>query len=130
MSALRRKLIRDLRASGGLLLAIAVIIAVGVSAFVALRSAHSNLDDARRHYYARCRMADFTVELKKAPEVEVAALGRLPGVVAIRPRLQFRATVDLGASAGPVSGLVLSLPDRRDAPIVNDVVLKSGSYFS
>lgn len=130
MGALQRKLIRDLWASSGLLLAIAVIIAVGVSAFVALRSAHSNLDDARRRYYAQCRMADFTIELKKAPTVEVAALGRLPGIVAIRPRLQFRATVALDTSAGPVSGLVLSLPERRDAPIINDVVLKSGSYFS
>src|SRR5262249_33582595 len=26
--------------------------------------------------------------------------------------------------------LVLSLPERRDAPILNDVVLKSGSYFT
>jgi putative ABC transport system permease protein len=130
MGALHRKLIRDLRDSGGLLLAIAAIIALGVASFVALRSAHSNLDDARRRYYARCRMADFWVELKKAPVVEAAALGRLPGVVAIRPRLQFRATVDLGRTGGPVSGLVLSLPERRDAPIINDIVLKSGSYFS
>jgi putative ABC transport system permease protein len=130
MGALERKLLRDLRDSGGLLLAIAAIIAVGVMAFVALRSAHGNLDDARRRYYARCRMADFTVELKKAPVVEVAALARLPGVVAIRPRLQFRATVGLEHAAQPLSGLVLSLPERRDAPIINDVVLKSGSDFT
>ena len=110
MGALERKLIRDLRGSGGLLLAIAAIIAVGVSCFVALRSAYRNLDDARRRYYARCRMADFSVELKKAPVTEVAALARLPGVVEVRPRLQFRATVGLDGAAAPLSGLVLSLP--------------------
>jgi putative ABC transport system permease protein len=130
MGALERKLMRDIRGSGGLLLAIAAIIAIGVGCFVALRSAYHNLDDARRRYYVTCRMADFSVELKKAPVIDVAALGNLPGVVEIRPRLQFRATVGLDGAAEPLSGLVLSLPDRRDAPILNDIVLKSGSYFT
>lgn len=130
MSALERKLIRDLRGHAGLLLAIAAIIAIGVSCFVALRSAYRNLDDARRRYDLACRMADFSIELKKAPVIEVAALARLPGVVEIRPRLQFRATVGLNGAAEPLSGLVLSLPERRDAPILNDIVPKSGSYFS
>jgi putative ABC transport system permease protein len=130
MAALQRKLIRDLKGSWGLLLAIAVIIAIGVSCFVALRSAYHNLDDARRRYYVQCRMADFSVELKKAPVSEVAALWTLPGVVEIRPRLQFRATVGLDGDLEPLSGLVLSLPDRHDGHIVNDIVLKSGSYFT
>src|SRR5262249_36663944 len=73
---------------------------------------------------------DFSVELKKAPVVEVAALSRLPGVVEVRPRLQFRATVGLDGVAAPLSGLVLSLPERRDRPIINDIILKSGSYFT
>src|SRR5262245_445810 len=130
MGALEHKLIRDLRGSGGLLLAIAAIMAIGVGCFVALRSAYRNLDDARRRYYLQCRMADFWIEVKKAPVIEVAALSRLPGVVEIRPRLQFRATVALDGAVEPLSGLVLSLPERRDAPILNDIVLKSGSYFT
>ncbi|MBV8554383.1 MAG: ABC transporter permease [Planctomycetaceae bacterium] len=129
-SVLDRKLIRDLRSSGGMILAIASIIAVGVACFVALRSAYHNLDEARRRYYARCRMADFSIELKKAPVVALDALGRLPGITEIRPRLQFYVTVDLDGVEEPLSGLVLSLPERRDAPMINDVVLRRGSYFT
>ena len=77
------------------MLAIASIIAVGVACFVALRSAYHNLDEARHHYYAQCRMADFSIELKKAPVVALDALERLPGITEIRPRLQFHVTVDL-----------------------------------
>ncbi len=129
-SVLDRKLIRDLSSSGGMILAIASIIAVGVASFVALRSAYHNLDEARHRYYAQCRMADFSIELKKAPVVALDALARLPGTTEIRPRLQFSVTVDLDGVEEPLSGLVFSLPERRDVPLINDVVLKRGSYFT
>ncbi len=129
-SVLDRKLIRDLSSSGGMILAIASIIAMGVACFVALRSAYHNLDEARRRYYAQCRMADFSIELKKAPVVALDALERLPGITEIRPRLQFYVTVDLDGVEEPLSGQVLSLPERRDVPMINDVVLRRGSYFT
>ncbi len=130
MSTLDRKLRRDLTAGWGKLLAIASIIAIGVGCFVALRSAYRNLNEAQGRYYAQCRMADFSVELKKAPVVDAAELGELPGVIEVRPRLRFFVTVDLESVPEPLTGLVLSLPTRKTAPILNDIVLKRGSYFT
>jgi putative ABC transport system permease protein len=126
---LDRKLVRELRSSWGVLLAISGIMAIGVAAYVALNSAYRNLSTAQRRYYADCRMADFTIELKKAPNADLAALGKLPGVVEIRPRIQFFATVDLERVAEPLNGLVLSLPDRR-TPVINDIIVRQGSYFT
>jgi putative ABC transport system permease protein len=128
-SALDRKLWRDLRGSGLVVLAIAGIIAVGVACFVAMRSAYHNLGEAKDRYYARCRMADFSVELKKAPLSEVAALGSLPGVMEIRPRIQQFVTVDLEGVEAIINGQVVSLPDEH-GPIINDIVLKRGGYFT
>lgn len=129
MKVLDRKLIRDLRRSRGLLLAITSIMAVGVACYVALGFAYRNLSTAKNEYYADCRMADFSIEVKKAPLAELAAVERLPGVVEVRPRIQFFATVDIERIAEPLNGIVLSLPDRRE-PTINDVILRRGGYFT
>lgn len=129
MSVLHRKLGRELRASGLLLLAVVSIIAVGVACFVSMGAAYYNLNEAKRSYYRQCRMADFWMDLKKVPLTELDGLARLPGIAAIRPRIQFYATVDLENRTKPLNGLVLSLPDRRE-PVINDVVIRRGGYFS
>lgn len=129
MSVLDRKLVRDVRIAAGRLLAVASIMAVGVTLYVALGTAHHNLSEAQRRYYRRCRMADFWIDLKKAPLAEVEALLRLPGVERVQPRIVFQVPVDLPQVAEPLAALVLSLPDQRQA-VLNDVVLRSGSYFS
>lgn len=129
MTALDRKLLRDLRHSGGLLVAITSIMAVGIACYVALGSAYRNLSRARQQYYADCRMADFSLEVKKAPISELAAIEKLPGVVDVRPRIQFFATVDLERSLEPVNGIVLSLPDRQE-PTISGVLLRRGGYFT
>ncbi len=129
MSVLDRKLGRELRASWGMLAAIVGIIAVGVACLVSMGSSYHNLNEAKRRYYVQCRMADFSVELKKVPLAELAPLAEMPGVTEIRPRIQFHAAVDLAAVTRPLNGLVLSLPDRRE-PIIDDVVLQQGGYFT
>ncbi|MGD9723258.1 MAG: ABC transporter permease [Pirellulales bacterium] len=129
MSVLDRKLLREVRASLAMLLAITSIIAVGTMCFVYMRASYHNLNLAKWRYYAQCRMADFWIEMKKAPLAELDRLERLPGVTAIRPRIQFNATVDLERVAAPLNGMVLSLPDERE-PVINDIVLQSGGYFT
>ncbi|MGH7137689.1 MAG: FtsX-like permease family protein, partial [Pirellulales bacterium] len=129
MTALDRKLLRDLRRSGGLIVAITSIMAVGVACYVSLGFAYRNLSRAKQQYYADCRMADFSLEVKKVPVSELAAIARLPGVVDVRPRIQFFATVDLVRTREPINGIVLSLPDRQEATI-NGVLLRRGGYFT
>jgi len=129
VSVLDRKLLRELRGAGLLLAAIASILAIGVAMYVALGTAHRNLSHAQQRYYARCRMADFWIEVKKVPLTELEPLARLPGVVEIQPRLQSLVTIDMEHVEQPLNGLVLSLPDQR-TKVINDIVLKRGSYFT
>jgi putative ABC transport system permease protein len=129
MSMLGRKLRRDLWRSKWLLLAITSIIAVGVLCFVSMQSAYHNLDRAKQRYYRQCRMADFWIELKKAPLSEIRRLGQLPGIRDVRSRIQFFALVDLPEQTKPVNAAVISLPDRRE-PVINDLVLRRGHYFT
>lgn len=129
MSVLDVKLRRELLGSLGRLLAIASIIAVGVACLVAMRSAYSNLTDAKRLYYAQCRMADFWIDMDKAPEAELERLLEIDGISEIRSRVQFPVTVDLPDVIEPLGGLAISMPDRRRA-VLNDIVLQRGSYFT
>lgn len=124
-----RKLRRDLRGALGRILAILSIISIGVAGYVEMRSCYNNLSSAKDRYYAQCRMADFSIEVKKAPIAELAAIARLPDVVELRPRIAFFATVDLEGEPELLNAQVLSLPDERKTA-VNDVVLKRGSYFT
>ena len=129
MSVLDRKLRRELLGAIGMILAITSIMAIGISAYVALNSAYRNLTIAQRQYYNECRMADFTLELKKVPLADLEPLKNIPGVVDIRPRIQFFATVDIERVIEPLNGLVLSLPNER-RPVINDIILRRGGYFS
>jgi putative ABC transport system permease protein len=129
VSVLDRKLRRDLAASRNTLLAIGLVIVVGIACFVGLASSYVNLERSRRAYYAQCRMADFSVELKKAPLSEIRRVADLPGVAEIQPRIVFEAVVDLEHVPKPISGRVISIPSEP-RPIINNIVLRRGSWFT
>ncbi len=129
VSVLNRRLLRELFAHRWRLLAIVGIIAVGVNEYVAMGTCYRNLTEAKRDYYRQCRMADFWIDLKKAPVAELGALANLRGVAEFRPRIQFFATVDLENAKEPINGMILSMPDRRE-PVLNDIVMRRGGYFT
>ncbi len=129
MKVLHQKLLRELFAAKGVLAAIISIIAVGIGCFIAMSSTYDNLEYSRQSYYRLCRMADFSVELKKVPVGDLAALSEIPGVTNLFPRIVFEVTASLEGVEKPLSGKVISLPEHENAPI-NRIVIQQGSYFT
>ena len=129
MSVLNTKLRRELLGSRGLISAIVAIVAVGVCCFVSMFATYRNLDRARADFYARCRMADFWIDLKKAPADSVDELLAVSGVAEVRGRITFPVVVDLESVGRPLSGQVLTLPEQQE-PVLNNVFLDRGSYFT
>jgi putative ABC transport system permease protein len=129
VKVLDHKLLREFRSHLGMLLAVTSIIAVGVANLVTMATAYLNLSEAKRLYYSQCRMADFSIELKKVPLAGLATLAAMPEVAELRPRIQQLVTVDLDGVDEPLNGQVLSLPDRRQS-VIDDVVIRQGGYFS
>jgi putative ABC transport system permease protein len=129
VKVLDRKLAREVKSTAGMLAAVTGIIAVGVTCFVTLLSSYLNLSEAQQRYYAQCRMADFSIEIKKIPVSDLGPLADIEGVAEIRPRIQFYVTVDLDDADEPLNGMVLSLPDYP-RPVINDVLIRQGSYFT
>lgn len=129
MKVLDRKVLRDLHAARGLLLAVIMILALGISAYVANLSMYYNLEFSRRSYYAQCRMSDFWTDIQKFPKTELERLAKVVGISDLRARIVMPVTVDLEGEAKPLTGQLVSMPADPE-PIINNLVLKRGGYFT
>ena len=127
LSALNRKLLRDLLAMKGQAIAIAMVVACGVAIFVMYLSNFDSLRRTQAAYYERQRFADVFATAARAPLALSPRLAALPGVTAYETRVTAAVTLDVEGVAEPATGLLISVPaDRR--PRVNDVVLLQGRW--
>ena len=80
MSPLDRKLFRTLWKMKGQAGAIAVVIALGVMMLVMMTGLVNTLDETRRTYYERYRLADVFAPAARAPNRLLSELAELRGV--------------------------------------------------
>ncbi len=125
MSPLDHKLRRDLWRIKGQAIAIGVVIAVGVMMLVMMTGLVTSLDETRRAYYERYRLADVFAPVNRAPERMATQLARISGVARVETRVTGRALIDLPNRSLPVQAQALSLPERR-RPALNDIYLTRG----
>ncbi|MFB3855144.1 MAG: ABC transporter permease [Vicinamibacterales bacterium] len=128
MTALNRKLVRDLWQMRAQALAIAMVVTGGVGLYVTMRSTLDSLDLTLNTYYARNRFGDVFASARRAP----LSLGRdiesIPGVSAAELRVVADVTLDMPSLADPVVGHLISVPaDRR--PRLNDIFIREGRYL-
>ncbi|NVK60063.1 MAG: FtsX-like permease family protein [Rhodobacteraceae bacterium] len=125
---LDRKLLRDLWRMKGQALAIAVVMALGVTMQVMMSGLVSSLDETRRGYYERYRLADVIAPVTRAPEQVLHALAALEGVGAVEGRIGGAALIDLPDRDVPLQAQALSLP-YDDAPALNAIRIEAGRLF-
>ncbi|MQA31862.1 MAG: ABC transporter permease, partial [Luteitalea sp.] len=128
LSALNRKLLRDLVAMKGQALAIAMVVAAGVAMFVMYLSNHDSLRRTQQAYYERQRFADVFASLKRAPSSIDNRIAAIPGVAAMVTRVVASVTLDVEGLAEPATGLLISIDAGRRPP-VNDVFLRGGRWI-
>ena len=129
MSALDRKLLRDLWHIRGIALAIALVIGAGLATFVMSLGAVNSLDETRTAYYERYRFADVFAQVKRAPRHLMAHIIEIPGVKRAEDRIVKGVILDLPDMDEPATATLVSIPER-DEPTLNDVVLREGRYIS
>ncbi len=128
MKALNRKLIRDLIHMRGQVIAVGLVVACGVAAFLAMRSNYDSLIETKNAYYRQYRFADVFAHLKRAPERLGARLAEIPGVSAVQTRIVADVTLDVPGLDEPAKGRIISIPERP-MPILNDLHLLRGRYI-
>ena len=117
MSLLDRKLFRDIRAMRGQVVTIALVVAAGISVFVASISTYNSLQAARDLFYGDMRFPQIFVSLKRAPLSIAARLAEIPGVAAVQPRIVRDVIVDWPSSVQPVSARMISISNGGDEPL-------------
>ena len=129
MRVLHRKLLRDLLHMRGQAIAIALVIACGVAAFVSMRSMYSSLLRSQLEYYATYRFAHVFAEVKRAPNFVAEKVLRIPGVANAQTRVIVDATLDVPGLNEPAVGRLISIGPRA-VPTLNDLFIRSGRYVS
>ena len=128
MTALHRKLVRDLIHMRGQMIAVTLVLACGIATYVTMRSAFQSLLVAQSDYYSTYRFADVFTHVKRAPESLSAAMSAIPGVAAVQTRVVMDVTLDVPGLDEPATGRLISIPERR-MPILNDLFLREGRYI-
>jgi putative ABC transport system permease protein len=125
VKTLHRMLLRELLLLRGQVLAIAVVIGGGVATLVMSLSSLDSLRFTRDTFYSRSSFAEVFVSLKRAPESVAEILRDIQGVQHVETRIEASANLDIPGFTDPATGLIVSLPDGRNAEL-NSLYVRTG----
>ncbi|HEU4510834.1 MAG TPA: FtsX-like permease family protein [Pyrinomonadaceae bacterium] len=128
MGPLNRKLFRDVFHLRGQVAAITLVVACGVTSFVAMRGTYNSLLTSQHSYYEAYRFADVFAQLKRAPDSVSARVSEIPGVAQAEFRVVADVTLDVPGLEEPAKGRIVSIPDQQ-VPMLNDLFIKEGRYI-
>jgi putative ABC transport system permease protein len=127
MGILFKKLIRDINEAKGQFISILVIVMLGVMFYSGINATFRNLSGASIKYYREYRLADVWADIYKAPESMVDRIKSLSYVKMATGRIVQDTKINI--SGINATARLITLPDQKE-DIVNDIILKSGRYFS
>jgi hypothetical protein len=125
MRALDRKLLRDLSRMKLQALAIALVIAAGVTLFLMMFTAYHAVLASEHHFYTEQRFAHAWSSLARAPRSVALDLAAIPGVSAVDARIVTPAILDVPGLAEPGSALVVGI-SASYGHAINDLYLRRG----
>lgn len=111
VSALHRKLFRELMRLRAQVVSIGLLVACGVTAVVGMRSAFDSMQAALEEYYRDYRFGDVFASMARAPEALASRLRAIDGVSTIQTRVVTPATLAVPGLDGPASGVLVSAPE-------------------
>ena len=127
MRALDRKLFRDLGRMKLQALAIALVVAAGVTLFLMMFTAYHAVRVSEHHFYTEQRFAHAWSSLARAPRSVERDLAAIPGVSAVDARIVAPAILDVPGLAEPGSALVVGIPPTP-GHAVTDLYLRRGRH--
>ena len=114
MSALDRKLWRDLWQMKSQAMAIALVVMCGVGTYIMFLSTLGTLRATQDNYYHDYRFAEVFASLKRAPESLRQRVQDIAGVDKVETRVVGQIRLDMPEFAEPVTALMVSLPENGD----------------
>lgn len=125
LSALHRKLLRELLRLWAQVLAIALVMAAGVATLLIGIGTYQSLERTREAYYQSHHLANVFATVTRAPGSMLAKIGAMDGVLAVDGRIVKVALADIEGLEQPASVRLISLPQQQ-AGTLNRLYLRSG----
>tara|TARA_R110002096_G_scaffold416576_2_gene619264 strand:+ start:78863 stop:81241 length:2379 start_codon:yes stop_codon:yes gene_type:complete len=125
ISALNKKLLRDLWIIKGQLVAIVFVMASGIMTFVLSFGVIDSLELGQEIYYARSEFADVWAGAKRVPQDVDEQIKQINGVSQVETRVTFGGIIQVDGMEEPATGRIISLPDNRE-PLLNKIYLERG----
>ncbi|MBL8642991.1 MAG: ABC transporter permease [Rhodospirillaceae bacterium] len=125
LSALDRKLMRDVWRLKGQTLAICAVVAAGIALLVGTYGCLAALQLSKDMFYERTRFADVWASVKRAPNSMHDKLAQIPGIATVETRIVGSAILDLPTMTDPARGQLISVPEG-DVPLLNKFDLLAG----
>jgi putative ABC transport system permease protein len=125
MKAINHKLWRETWHLRGQVIAIALILACGVSIFVMSLSTIDSLQNTQENYYETQHFAEVFANLKRAPENVKARIQDIPGEQTVETRVLAGVNVELAGFNEPITGILVSIPDDGQS-LLNRLLLREG----
>jgi putative ABC transport system permease protein len=88
MSVLTRKLWRTIKSTKGQFLAVAAVVTVGITVYIAMSTAYYNLNRSQAAFYAENDFADYYFHVVRAPQQITRQVEAIPGVGKVTGRIQ------------------------------------------
>src|SRR5262245_2387756 len=104
-------------------LAVALVMACGVTTLIMAVGAYRSLEETRSAYYERYRFGDLFATATRAPKAVAQRIAAIDGVAAVESRISIRAVLDLDDMREPGSAAITSLPIGAE-PAVNALFLR------
>jgi putative ABC transport system permease protein len=127
MSVLGRKLIRDIASGKARFAAVAFLVFLGLSLFLATWLGYRSLDHSYKSASEHLKYNDFIIKVAGAPDGAADGLLGQDGIVAVSPRLVLESGCFMPGGQTIICQLV-GMP-AASRPEVNDVLVEKGSYF-
>lgn len=125
MNTLDRKVFRELWLIRSQVLAIAIVIAAGLSTVIMSYSTLESLQQTREHYYQEYGFADLFSSLKRAPITLVQRITQIPGIAGADPRVLAPVRISLENYHDPIQGQLVSI-DSENPGTMNKVYIREG----
>lgn len=125
ISALDRKLLRDLRRIWAQSLAIALVMACGVAMLILSFGTLQNLTQTRDAYYERNRFAEIFASATRVPYDLMSEIATIDGVAQAEARIVDYVVLDMPEMVEPGMGRIVSLPEDGE-PVLNVPLLRLG----
>lgn len=129
ISALDRKLLRDLRGMLGQAIMIALVVSAGIATWIESRTLLASLEETRDRFYERHNFADVFAKAKRAPNSLRARIADLSGVSRVETRIVESVNLDVPGLDEPAVGTLISLPEGRE-PALNRIYLRRGRLLA